>query len=156
MQANPNNVAFGATHNSGIPLPVFNETSRNRKRGGTVELRVACLDILAYFIMVCTGGLVGMLYFVVKVFQPFSTLWKGPASASASIARNSLSFTAILQSFRHREIAMLAIGLVAAVIPFLTIASAGLFRSEPVSETRNIHATQLDWFKNDPVSRPET
>lgn len=96
--------------------------------------------------MIAIASLVSMLHFCVKIFQPYSSLWKGSSRPANSILRYSFGTATIWKAARNREVAMLATAALSVAASLLAIAASGLYTSKVFTSTTSVSVSQADWF----------
>ncbi|KAK0638492.1 hypothetical protein B0T16DRAFT_462269 [Cercophora newfieldiana] len=91
----------------------------------------------------------------VKLLGPYSSLWKGVATAETTMAENYLHTIAILSLYdaaRKRKWGIVTPGLAAMLTPFLTIVASGLLFTSPSTTTTTAGFQQTDFFNMSTVN----
>lgn len=110
--------------------------------------RYAWLHVPTLLLM-SIATLTNMLDFEMETFQPYIALQGRSASAKTSILCNPLgkvTFLALWEAVRFRQLAVTATATAAMFAPFLTIVSSGLYTVQKVPFSQVLPVQQIDWF----------
>jgi hypothetical protein len=109
--------------------------------------RYAWLHVPTLLMSIAT--LTNMLDFEMETFQPYIALQGRSASAKTSVLCNPLgkvTFLALWDAVRFRQLAATATATAAMFAPFLTVVSSGLYTVQKVPFSQVLPVQQIDWL----------